>query len=261
MIDPLAIVSDEATIGKDVCIGPYSIVDSGAILGDSVIVGSYSTISRNVSIGAKTQIGHHSLIGSKPQIRGHKSDGTLIIGEANTIGDYVSISFGSEASQTRIGNENYLMAYVHIGHDSKLGSHNELANAVQCAGHCQIGDFCTIGGMSALHQFVRVGSYAMLAGGSMLSMDVLPFCLAAGNRARIVGLNRLGLKRRNFSAQDRNDIKGAILSLLKNGVTEKRLDMMKRRETTFYLLLRDFITQQSVRGYSRMKMMRETVKR
>ncbi|MGH3054478.1 MAG: acyl-ACP--UDP-N-acetylglucosamine O-acyltransferase, partial [Gaiellaceae bacterium] len=173
--------------------------------------------------------------------RGEDSD--LIIGDHNIIREFTTLSIGTAGGgmTTRVGNHNLLMNYSHIAHDSQLGSHNIIANGVQLAGHVVIEDYCVLGALSGVHQFVKVGESAILGAGAMVSQDVAPFCNATGDRARLHGLNLIGLKRRGFSTEIVRDIKHAYRIMFRSGLkvaeaaARIRAEVPASREVTHFL--------------------------
>lgn len=203
MIHPSAVVSEHAEIGSDVEIGPYCIVDEHVKIGDRCKLISHVVISGHTSIGSDNRIFPFSSIGHEPQdLKYHGEPSEVIIGNRNTIRENVTINPGTEGGGmlTRIGNDNLLMAYSHVAHDCLLGSGIVMANAVTLAGHVEIDDGAIIGGMSAIHQFIRIGRYSMIGGMSGVVKDIPPYCLTAGGyRPGLAGLNLIGLRRRGFS--------------------------------------------------------------
>lgn len=199
-----------------------AIVHEGAQLHDTVEVGAFSVIHANVRIGAGTKVGEHCVIdgyttigennvfyrfcsiGGNPQDKKYAGEHThLEIGHGNTFREFVTVNTGTtqDAGVTRIGDDNWVMAYVHIAHDCQIGSHTILANGVQLAGHIHVGDWAIIGGLSAAHQFIHIGAHSMTGGTSSIRQDIPPFVLGAGQPYKPVGINSEGLKRRGFSSE------------------------------------------------------------
>ncbi len=203
MIHSSAVVSDRAEVGRDVEIGPCCIVDEHVKIGDGCKLISHVVISGHTTIGSDNRIFPFASIGHEPQdLKYHGEPSEVIIGSGNTIRENVTINPGTEGGGmlTRIGENNLLMAYSHVAHDCILGSGIIMANAVTLAGHVEIDDGAIIGGMSAIHQFIRIGRYSMIGGMSGVVKDVPPYCLTAGGyRPGLAGLNLIGLRRRGFS--------------------------------------------------------------
>ncbi len=203
-IHPSAIVSEQAILADDACIGPYAIIEGEVELGAGTIVEHHATVKGKTVIGNNCHIYPYALVGTDPQDLKHKGgQSELIIGNHTVVREYATISRGTELDGgfTRIGSHNFIMAYVHIAHDCQLGNHIILSNGVTFAGHCIVGDYVIIGGLSAIHQFSRIGAHAFLGGTSGVSQDIPPFVLANGNHTRLYGLNKEGLKRRGFSEE------------------------------------------------------------
>lgn len=203
-IHPTAIVSSSARLGAGVRIGPYSIVGEHVVLGDGVELLSHVVVEGRTAVGAGTRIFPFASIGHQPQdLKYGGEPSRLVIGERCVIRENVTINPGTKGGgmETRIGNDCLLMASSHVAHDCKLGNNVVLANYVGLAGHSSIGDFVAFGGMCAVHQFVRIGSHAFIGAQSMIDADVIPYGMAVGNRARLAGLNLVGLKRRKFDRE------------------------------------------------------------
>ena len=198
-IHQTAIVEDGAVLGAEVEVGPFCIVGREARLGDGVRLISHVVVSGATTIGARCVIHPNAVLGGESQIRGNDSTGTrLVIGEDTVIRESVTMSLGSAKGHrvTEIGARGFFMAYSHIGHDCRVGNNVTLANGVQIAGHVDIGDGVIMGGLAAVQQFGRIGRGAMLGGISGANYDVIPYGLAIGAHAKLVGLNIIGLKRR-----------------------------------------------------------------
>ncbi|MDD5405677.1 MAG: acyl-ACP--UDP-N-acetylglucosamine O-acyltransferase [Sulfurovaceae bacterium] len=218
-IHPTAIIEDGAKIGDNVTIGAYSYIGSEVTIGDNTTVGTHTLIEGITTIGKHNQIFSHATIGSIPQDLKYAGERVeLIIGDYNRIREYTLINPGTEGggSVTRVGNNNLLMGYVHLGHDVIMGDGCILANGATLAGHVELGNNVVIGGLTPIHQFVHIGDYAMIAGASALSQDIPPFCLAEGNRAVLRGLNLTGL-RRHISREDIDELKNAYRELFEQG--------------------------------------------
>ncbi len=236
-ISPLAVVEEGAQIGADVQIAPFAFVGAKAKIGDRTTIGHGARIEGDTTIGSDCHIFSHAVVGSIPQdLKFHGEDVKLIIGNRNTIREFTLLNPGTEGGGgiTKIGDDNLLMGYVHIAHDCIIGNRCIFANAATLAGHVEVGDGVVIGGMTPIHQFVKIGDLAMIAGASALSQDVPPYCLAEGNRAVLRGLNLTGLRR----AMDReaiNALRVAYKELFERGkplkeTAEKLLETSESEE-------------------------------
>jgi UDP-N-acetylglucosamine acyltransferase len=199
---PTAIIHPGAQLADDVAVGPY------AVIGERVRIGAGTTIGAHVVIEGWTEIGdscvfsHFVSAGTPPQdLKFGGEESRLIIGSHNTFREFVTLNRGTHhgGGVTRVGDHNFLMAYVHVAHDCRIGDHVIMANAATLAGHIEIGDHAVLGGLTGVHQYVRIGAYAMIGGCSAVAQDVPPFVSAVGNRAKLYGLNLIGLKRQGFS--------------------------------------------------------------
>ena len=211
-IHATAIVDRKAEIDGDVEVGPYCIVGRGVRIGRGSRLKSHVVVEGRTILGQGNEIFPFASVGSMPQdlkYRGEPSE--LIIGDGNTIREYVSLNPGTTGGGmvTRIGNDNLLMMYCHIAHDCILGNRNVIANGATLGGHVVIQDQVIVGGLVGIHQFVKIGSGAILGAGSMVSKDVPPFCNATGDRARLRGLNLEGLRRRGFDRPKIDTLKKA----------------------------------------------------
>lgn len=220
-------------------IHPTAIVEAGAQLHESVEVGAYTLIGPHVTIGAGTTVGPHCVleghttIGRDNRIFQFNSIGaanqdkkyageptTLVIGDRNTIREFCTFHVGTvqDVGITRLGNDNWIMAYVHLAHDCQVGHNTIFANNAQLAGHVLVGDHAILGGFTVVHQFVRIGAHSMTAMGTILLQDLPPYVMASGNAAQPHGINSEGLKRRGFSAQSIGAIRNAYKTLYKSGL-------------------------------------------
>jgi len=211
-IHPSAIVSPKAKIADGVAIGPFSIIGEKVAIGRNTIISSQVIIDGNTTIGEKNRIYPFVSVGLPPQDIGYQGEDTrVIIGNENIIREFVTINRATTKQDrvTKIGNRNYLMAYAHIAHDCILGNSIIVSNAATLGGHIEIGDHAIIGGLVAIHQFVRIGAYAFIGGKSATVKDIPPFMIASGDRAKLFGLNHIGLKREGFSKEAINNLKKA----------------------------------------------------
>jgi len=212
-IHPTAVVNPRAKLADSAVVGPYVVIDEDVELADGVEVGPHAVITGKTAIGRDTRIFPFALLGGEPQARDSADEATaLVIGERNVIREYVSIHIGTRtgAGCTRIGDDNMIMNHVHIAHDCRIGSHCELASYAGLGGHVEIGDHVVLGGKTGVHQFVRVGESAFTGGNSMLVKDAPPFTRVAGDRARFVGLNTVGVRRRGFADEAIAALKHAL---------------------------------------------------
>ena len=218
-IHPTAIIEEGATIAEDVTIGAYAYIGANVKLGKGTTVAPHAVIEGFTTIGERNRIFSHAAVGTIPQdlkYRGEESE--LIIGDDNTIREFTLLNPGTEGGGmvTRVGNNNLLMGYVHLGHDVIIGDSCILANGATLAGHVELGNHVVIGGMTPVHQFVHIGDYAMIGGASAVAQDIPPFCLAEGNRAVLRGLNLTGL-RRKLDRDTINALKSAYRQLFEQG--------------------------------------------
>lgn len=210
-VHPTAIVHADAEIGEGVRIGPYAIVGPNVSIGERTTVGPHAYIERDTRIGRECTIAKGAVLGTDPQDLKYEGEETLlIVGEKTTIREFATLNRGTRASgSTQVGSHCLLMAYSHISHDTRVGDHVIIANAVNMGGHVTIEDWAILGGVTAIHQFVRIGAHAFVGGGSRVPKDVPPYVRAAGNPLKLYGLNTVGLERRGFSKQDREALKRA----------------------------------------------------
>ncbi len=221
LIHSSAIVHPEAEIGDGVEIGPWSIIGPSVTVGVGTRIGSNVLVDGDTTIGAHCHIFHGAVLGTPPQDLKFKGEQTrLMVGDRTTIREYATLNRGTAASQeTVVGSDCLLMAYTHVAHDCRVGNHVVLANSVNMAGHVTIEDWAIVGGLTPIHQFVRIGAHAFVGGGSRISQDVPPYCRAAGNPPKLYGLNSVGLDRRGFSKETRQAIKQAYRLVFSSSVT------------------------------------------
>lgn len=258
MIHPTAIISQRATIGQNVEIGPYSVIGDDVEIGDNCWIGPHVVINGPCSIGSENKIYQFASVGEAPQDKKFAGEPTrLVIGDRNVIREGCTLHRGTIQDQgvTQIGNDNLLMAYVHIAHDCVVGNHTILANNATLAGHVQVDDHAILGGFTGVHQFCKVGAHSFAAVGSVIVKDVVPYVMVAGQNASVHGLNSEGLKRRGFTASQMSNIKQAYKILFRQGLT---LDKAQAELSAFLAagdaaeieLLLSFI-QRSTRGLVR----------
>jgi UDP-N-acetylglucosamine acyltransferase len=221
-IHPTAIIHKEANIGNNVTIGPYSVIGAGVSIGQDTVIGNSVTITGNTSIGLNNKIFHSSSIGEAPQDKKYNNEDTkLIIGNNNTIREFCTINRGTtqDKGETIIGDDNWIMAYVHIAHDCIIKNNCILANTSNIAGHVEIDDFAILGGFTGVHQFCKIGSHVITAVGTVVYKDIPPYIIAAGNdsHTRPNGINIEGLKRRGFSKEAISGIKKGYKIIYREG--------------------------------------------
>jgi UDP-N-acetylglucosamine acyltransferase len=205
-----------------VSVGPFAVIGAHVSIGAGSSVGAHCVIDGHTTIGRGNKLFQFSSIGAPPQDKKYAGEPTrLVIGDGNTIREFVTINTGTvqDGGLTSVGDDNWIMAYVHIAHDCHVGSHTILANATQLGGHVHVGDWVFLGGQSGVHQFVRIGAHAMTGFQTRLSQDLPPYVTAAGNPAEATGINAEGLRRRGFSAERIARVKGLHRTLYRKGLT------------------------------------------
>jgi UDP-N-acetylglucosamine acyltransferase len=229
MIHPSAIIHPGARLGAKVSVGAYSIIGEHVEVGEGTRIGPHVVIEGHTNIGADNRIFQFCSLGASPQDKKYSGEPTrLEIGDGNTIREFCTVNCGTaqDAGVTRLGNDNWIMAYVHVAHDCQIGSHTIFANNTQLAGHVHVGDHAIFGGFTGVHQFVRVGTHSFTAIATVLVHDLPPYVMAAGDSAKPYGINVEGLRRRGFSAESLAAIKRAYKTLYKSGLT---LDQARER--------------------------------
>ena len=219
-IHPTAIVHPGAKLAADVEVGPYSVIGEHVEVDEGCWIGAHVVLDGRVRIGRRNKIFHFASIGAPPQDKKYKGEPTAVeIGDDNTIREYVTINRGTaqDVGVTRLGNENWVMAYVHFAHDCQIGSKTIFANACQLAGHVTVGDWAIFGATTLVHQFVHIGAHAFTGMGTYLPQDLPPYVMAAGNMAKPYGINSEGLKRRGFSPETIQELKRAYRTLYRAG--------------------------------------------
>lgn len=221
-IDPHAVVDPSAIIAKNVKIGPFSVIGANVEIGEGTEIGPHVVINGPTRIGRENRIFQFSSIGEIPQDKKfHGEDSRLEIGDRNTIREFVTINRGTDdgGGVTRIGSDNWLMAYIHIAHDCIVGDHTIFANGASAAGHVTIGDYAILGGFTLVHQFCAVGEHAFCGMGSAISKDVPPYIMVNGNPAHPHGLNVEGLKRHGYSKEALRVLRDAYKTIYRSGMT------------------------------------------
>lgn len=247
LIHPTAVVHPLARIAADVLVGPYSVIGSDVELDSGCSIGAHVVIAGATRIGRDNRIFPFACLGEAPQDKKYDGENTrLEIGDGNTIREYVTINRGTVQDQgvTRVGNGNWIMAYVHIAHDCQVGSHTVLANNATLAGHVHVGDHATLGGATLVHQFCHIGAHAFSAYGARINKDVPPFVMVGEGRARPRGVNAEGLKRRGFSDSRIARLKQAYRLLYRSGLSlEQALQRLREleRDNNDVMALRAFV--------------------
>jgi UDP-N-acetylglucosamine acyltransferase len=221
-LHPTAIVDKRAKLAASVTVGPYTIIDGDVEIGEGTTIGAHNVITGHTKIGRENRIFHFCSIGEANQDKKYKGEPTrLEVGDRNTIREYVTLNRGTAQDRgvTKVGNDNWIMAYCHVAHDCLVGDNTVFANHATLAGHVDIGDWAILGGFVGVHQFVKVGAHVMAGIASVVTQDVPPFVTIAGNPTTPFGINSEGLKRRGFSPEAIAALKRAYRTLYKGGLT------------------------------------------
>jgi len=216
-----AIVARGARLADGVTVGPYSVIGAHVEVGEGTWIGAHVMLDGHLRIGRGNKIFHFASLGAPPQDKKYQGEDTAVeIGDNNTLREYVTINRGTalDIGVTRLGNDNWVMAYVHFAHDVQIGNHTIFANACQLAGHVTVGDWAIFGATTLVHQFVHIGAHAFTGMGTYLPRDLPPFITAAGNMAKPYGINSEGLKRRGFKPEDIAALKRAYRTLYRSGL-------------------------------------------
>jgi UDP-N-acetylglucosamine acyltransferase len=222
LIHPTAVVDAGAELASTVTVGPYAVVGAGVRIDEGTTVGAHCLLEGPCTIGRDNVIHGHASLGGAPQDMKYRGEPTqLVVGHRNTIREFCTFNRGTVQDQgvTRVGDDNWIMAYVHVAHDVQLGHHTILANNATLAGHVSVGDWAIVGGLTGVHQFCKIGAHAMTGFQSHVSQDVPPFMTVAGNPLAVHGFNLEGLKRRGFSRERINQIKQIHRLLYRDGLT------------------------------------------
>jgi UDP-N-acetylglucosamine acyltransferase len=221
-IHPTAIVDPKAQLADGVTVGPYAVIGPEVSVGAGTTIGAHCVIEGRTRIGENNRIWQFCSLGAAPQDKKYAGEPTeLVIGNGNTIREFCTFNVGTvqDAGVTRVGDDNWIMAYVHIAHDCQVGSHTIMANNATLGGHVHVGDWVVIGGLTGIHQFVKIGAHAMAGFASAVTQDVPPFVMVDGNPLAVRGLNLEGLRRRGFSPQRLAAIKQMHRLLYRQGRT------------------------------------------
>lgn len=255
-IHPTAVIDGRASLAADVEVGPYSIVGPDTEIGTGTVIGPHVVIGAHTRIGARNTFFQFSSIGEAPQDKKYKGEPTrLEIGDDNTIREFCTLNRGTvqDAGVTRIGNNNWIMAYVHMAHDCQVGDHTIFANNAQIAGHVHVGDYAILGGFTVVHQFCRIGAHSITAMGTILLQDLPPYVMASGNTAVPHGINSEGLRRRGYTAEAIAAVKRAYKTLYKSGLSfdEARANIAAEAATQPELALMTGFLAETGRGIIR----------
>ncbi len=258
VIDPSAFVSPDATLADNVWVGPGAIIEAGAVVGAGSRILARAILTGHVSLGENNEVGYGAVLGADPQVLGFKKEiqSSLVIGNGNIFREYVTIHRGmSEGSRTSIGDENFLMVGVHVGHNATLAHHVVIANNCLLAGHVEVEERAVLGGGAVFHQHIRVGKLAMVRGGSRISKNIPPY-LTAYESDLVAGLNSVGLRRSGMMPSLRAELKEAFRCIYRSGlnVTEALQAAQLRtwsQEAGYFF---QFIAQAGSRGICRLKL-------
>ena len=256
MIHGTAVVDKRARIAASATVGPYTVIDGDVEVGEGTTIGAHNVITGHTRIGRDNRIFHFCSIGEANQDKKYGGEPTRVeIGDRNTIREYVSINRGTaqDAGVTRVGDDNWIMAYVHIAHDCRIGNNTVLANNVTFGGHVHVGDWVTMGGFASAHQFVKIGPHVMAQAFSIILQDVPPYVMIGGNPIGTHGINSEGLKRRGFAPETIMELKRAYKTLYRSKLSleEARGELAKQAAATPEVKpLVDFISA-STRGILR----------
>jgi UDP-N-acetylglucosamine acyltransferase len=226
-----AVVHPKAELGTDVTVGPYAVIGPQVVVGDGTWIGAHVVLEGATTIGRRNKIFHGAVLGTPPQDLKYRGEETFLrVGDDNTIREFATLHLACiEGEATVIGDRCLIMAYVHVAHNCRIGSNIVLANAVNLAGHVEVQDFATIGGMTPVLQFVRIGAYAFVGGLSAAMKDIVPFVKAGGNPMRLAGINSIGLERRGFDAERRTALKRAYRVLFRSDLNvAQALEQLRR---------------------------------
>ena len=246
MIHPTALIAPDAKIGDNVEIGAFAVVGEGCEIGDGCVIGTRATLERNVRLAPRVKLGVGAVLGSDPQDLKFKGESTWVeVGEGTVVREYATINRGTSHSlKTSVGRNCFIMSYVHLAHDCQVGNNVIISNATQLAGHVIVEDFATVSGVSAAHQFVRIGAHSFVGGCSRVAKDVPPYLKAVGNPVKLYGLNSVGLQRRGFPEETVRELKRAYRLLFRSelnvsqALERARHELQPLPEVTHFL---DFI--------------------
>jgi UDP-N-acetylglucosamine acyltransferase len=231
-VHPSAVVDKRAELAEGVEVGPGAVIGPDVQVGSRSVIGAHAILDGHLTIGADNRIFPHAVLGTPPQDIKYRNEPTrLEIGDRNLVREFVTVHRGTPQGKgvTAIGSDVFLMAYAHVAHDNLLEDNVVVANSAQIAGHVTLGEHAIVGGCCAVHQFVRVGPHAFIGGGSVVVMDIPPFCKATGNRARLHGLNTIGIKRRGYTDDDLKHLRRAYrLAFQSNLLVSEAAEQIER---------------------------------
>jgi UDP-N-acetylglucosamine acyltransferase len=219
VIDARAVVSPEARLGADVEVGPFTVIGPGVEIGPRTIIGPHAVINGPTTLGADNHVFQFASIGDAPQDKKYRGEPTrLVIGERNVFREFCTVNRGTthDRGVTSIGDDNLFMTCAHVAHDCAVGSHTVFANSAVLGGHVEVGDWVILGGLSAVHQFSKIGAHAFIAGGAMVRQDVPPYVMVQGDPAEPYAVNSEGLKRRGFTGDQIRAIREAYRILYRS---------------------------------------------
>lgn len=243
MIHRTALIDPTAQLGADVSVGPYSIIGPHVTVGERSSIAAHAVLERSTRVGTGVKIGYGTIIGNEPQDLKYKGEETWVeIGDGTIIREYCTLNRGTTATgKTTVGQRCFLMTYVHVAHDCVIGNDVIIANSVQMAGHVTVDDRAIISGLTPIHQFVRIGTYAFVGGGSRVNQDVPPFTKAVGNPVHLYGLNSVGLQRAGFTPEVKLALKRAYRLLFNSdltvsqGISRARVELPQVPEVEMFL--------------------------
>jgi UDP-N-acetylglucosamine acyltransferase len=258
MIDPRAVIHEGAKLGVGVEVGPFAVIGPNVTIGEGTVIGSHAVVDGWTTIGKDCRIFTHAVVGQIPQdLKYHGEQTTLEIGDRTMVREFATLHLGTQGGggKTRVGSDCLFMAYSHVAHDCIVGDHVILANSATLAGHVTIENWVIVGGLTAIHQFVRIGEHAILGGCSAITMDVIPYVTVSGNRAKLFGLNLVGLKRRGFSEEAIQGLRRAYRALFqsKGGTLANQLKEFRETEDCAIPEVKKFVDfiAESERGVTR----------
>jgi UDP-N-acetylglucosamine acyltransferase len=256
LIDQRAVIDPGAVLAEDVSVGPYAVIGAEVEIGPGTSIGPHTVINGPTRIGRDNSIFQFASIGEAPQDKKYAGEPTrLEIGDRNTIREFVTINRGTiqDEGVTRLGDDNWIMAYVHVAHDCRIGNHTIFANNASLAGHVRVDDYAILGGFTLVHQFCVIGAHALTAFGSGISKDVPPYVTVGGSPARAHGLNMEGLRRRGFSADSRKVLKAAYKTLYRQNLSLQDAVLQLKQQAAAHGELEILVTflEQQTRGIVR----------